>query len=62
MGLNYVGPLIQRFFSIVNTTVVHNQQLVESTDAEPRMKGNLGYGGLTINYMGTGDSLEGWCP
>ena len=34
MGLNCVGPLICELFSI-NTTVLHDLQLVESVDAEP---------------------------
>ena len=30
-GLNYMGPLICGFFSIVNTIVIHDLKLVEST-------------------------------
>ena len=29
-----MGPLILRFFSIVNTTVIHTARLIESLDAE----------------------------
>ena len=34
IGLNYAGPLIRGFFSIVYNIVLHNLQLVESSDAE----------------------------
>lgn len=34
MGLNYAGPLIRGFFSIVYNIVLYNLQLVESSDAE----------------------------
>ena len=38
MGLNFVGPLIHGFFSIVNTTVLHDPWLLESADAEPQIQ------------------------
>ena len=34
-GLNCVGPLMCRFFSIANTTVLHDPQLGESAEAAP---------------------------
>ena len=40
MGLNCAGPLIHGFFSIVNTTVLH--------ELNPQMQ-NLGYGHWTVN-------------
>ena len=36
-GLNCMGPFIWSYFSIVDTTVLHDPQLVESTDVEPRL-------------------------
>lgn len=35
MDLNYAGPLIERFFSIINATVLHDPQLVELLGTEP---------------------------
>ena len=64
-GLNSAGPLTLRFFSIVNTIVLYNPQLVESEDAEPRIWRNRVYGGTgytggpTINYIGIFDSMVG---
>ena len=37
--LNYEGPHIRRFFSIVNITMLHNLRLVDSSDAEPQIRG-----------------------
>lgn len=34
MGLNCTGPLVHRFLSADTYTELHNQQMVESTDAE----------------------------
>ena len=34
MGLNCPGPLMWRYFSVINTTVLHSLWLVESMDAE----------------------------
>ena len=45
MSLNCMGPLIRGFFSIVNTTVLHDLQLIESADAEPRIWRKHGYRG-----------------
>ena len=39
MGLNCTGPLIHRFFSIVNTTVLHGPA-VESADVELQIQKN----------------------
>ena len=47
MGLNCMGPFIARFFSIVNTTVLHHQWLVESLNAEEPQKWRP-----TISYRG----------
>ena len=41
MGLDCMGALIHRFFSVVNTTVLYH----------PQIRRNLRYGGLTISYM-----------
>ena len=41
MGLSCRGPLIHGFFSIVNTTVLHDPCLVESADAEPQIGGTM---------------------
>ena len=38
MGFNCTGPLTGEFFSIVNTTVLQDVRLVESSDAEPWIK------------------------
>ena len=35
MGLNCMGPHTCGFFSVVNTIVLHDRQLVESSDVEP---------------------------
>ena len=35
MGLNFEGPLIFRFFSVINTTVLQGLQLVEFENEEP---------------------------
>ena len=43
-GMNCMGPLICRFFSI-NTTVLYDQRLVESADM------NLGYRRLTLKLI-----------
>lgn len=41
MGLNYEGPLIRGFFSIINARVLHNPQLVEFVEVEPQIRGTL---------------------
>ena len=48
-GLNCVGWLICRFFSIVNTAVLQDPWLVESSDVKPWILKNWGFG-VTINY------------
>ena len=48
-GMKGMGPFICVFF-IVNTTVLHNQRLVKSTEVEPRTQRNCEYGGPTINH------------
>ena len=45
MGLNQTGPLICGFFSMVNTTALHDPQSGESPDGEPWIWRNCGYGG-----------------
>ena len=50
------------FFSVVNTSVLHNPQLVESMDVELQIWRNRVYGGLTISYMQIFDCVEGKCP
>ena len=45
MGLNYMDPLIQSFFSIVNTTVLFEPPLVESVDVEIQTQRNHVYEG-----------------
>lgn len=59
MGLNCVGLLIHSFFSVVNTTVLYNLQLVEYAYVEPQIQRNCEYGGLTINDKWIFDCLEG---
>ena len=50
-SLNCTSPLRHGFFSIVNTTVQHSLQLVESMDAEElQIQRNCIYEGLTLNY------------
>ena len=52
-----MDPLIQGFSLIVNTTVVQDLQLVDSSNTEePRIKWP------TINYTQVSDCLEGWHP
>lgn len=46
MGLNYIGSLIQRFFSAVNTIVLHDTRLVESADVERQIQRSHGFGGI----------------
>ena len=49
MGLNCKGPLILRYFSTANTTVLHNLRLVESSDTEEQqIQRNPGY--RWVNY------------
>lgn len=44
MCLNCMGPLIFGFFfSVINTTILHDLQLTEFADTEPRMQRKLGY-------------------
>ena len=59
MYLNYVGPLTGRFLKVVNTTVLYDPGLVESTDAEPWIQRNHVRGVPTINYMRIFDYAEG---
>ena len=52
------------FFSTVNTTVLHDLQLVTTqmqklTDTE---EANSIYGGLTVSYTQIFNCMEGWCP
>ena len=48
MGLNCTGPLICGFFSIVNTTALHDLQLGEPPDVESWIWKNYGYRGTMI--------------
>ena len=61
-GLNHVGPLILDVFSIVNTTVLHDLQLVESADAnmkKPQIRRNHVYqGGPTAAYRQDFDCVD----
>ena len=43
MGLNCMGPLKCGYFSVVITRVLHNLQLVESTDVEELWVWRAGY-------------------
>ena len=38
MGLNCIGPLIHKIFSVNSTKVSHDQLLVESVDAEMKVQ------------------------
>ena len=51
MGLKCTSPLIHRFFSVVNTTVVHDPWVVESVNVELWIGRNRGYRGLTMSFM-----------
>ena len=48
MSLNCVGPLIHGFFSVVNTTVLHDPWSVASMDVEFRIWRSHLYRGLTL--------------
>ena len=45
MRLNCMGPLkyVDFFFSVVNTTILHDLQQTEFADTEPCMQRKLGY-------------------
>ena len=58
-GLNSAGALIHGFLKVVNTTVLYDPGLVESTDAEPWIQRNHIYGVPTINCMRIFDCAEG---
>ena len=51
MSLKSVGPLTGRFFSIVNTTVLHYPRLVDSMDAGLWVQRNCGYGGPILIFL-----------
>lgn len=53
MDLNFTGPLICEFFSVVNATVLHSPQLVESLD---RMANYKLCAVLTVWKIGTPNS------
>ena len=58
-----MGPLIYGFFSTVNTTVLHNPQLVDSADSEePWIPKNHGYRGLTLRYRQIFGYKGGFAP
>lgn len=60
MDLKYVIPLTHGFvFPTVNTTVLHDLWLVESSDAELQTRRNRAYKELTINYTRISDWTEG---
>ena len=56
-----MGPLIGGFFSIVNTTELHDLQLVESVDVEPTVDVELLYRGPAIINTQIFDYAEGQC-
>lgn len=58
-GFELRGSLIHEFLKVVNTTVLYDPGLVESTDAEPWIQRNHVCGGPTINYMRIFDYAEG---
>ena len=60
-SLNCKGPLICRYFSIVNTTVLRNPLAVESKDVTSDTEAPR-YRGPTINYMWILNYAEGRCP
>ena len=61
-GLNCMGPLTCGFFSLVNTVVLCDLWLVESTDVEPQILRNCIYGGPTINYTQIFQLCRGSAP
>ena len=56
MGFNYAGPFIDRYVSIVNTTVLHNPWLVESQDLELLQGWRAGYK-LQVDYLRVAQGL-----
>ena len=47
-GLKRRDPVVRRiFFSIIHTTVIHDQWLDESASVEPQIRGKQGYRGTT---------------
>ena len=51
MGLNCKSPFIHGFFSVVNSMLLHDLQLVESAAAVPWIQRNCEYGGPAISCM-----------
>lgn len=62
MDLNCMSPLICRFFSIVNSTVLQDPWLVESVDMELQIWRNHVFKGPTINYTQIFNSWEDQYP
>ena len=62
MNLNCVSPLICRFFSTVNITVLHNLKLVESLDADPWHWRDYIYKELSVSYIRIFFCTGGGCP
>ena len=62
MGLKCKGPLIHGFFSIVNTTLLHDPWLVEFLDVEPQIWRDLVYRRQTIHYTHIFGCPKGQCP
>ena len=61
MGLNDMSPLICGFFfSLINTTGLHNSRLVQSLNVEPQVQRNPQHGGSTLISADFSDYLEGW--
>lgn len=58
-GFELHGSLIHGFLKVVNTTVLYDPGLVESTDAEPWIQRNHVCGVPTINYMRIFNCVEG---
>lgn len=63
-GLNWVGPLTRRFFSVVKTMVIRDPWSVESADTEPqiqrhRVHKSTVYRGRTRHYTWILDGAEG---
>lgn len=49
MASNYMGLLVLGLLSIVNTTVLHNPQLVKPVEVEPQR--NCRYGAPTVSHV-----------
>ena len=61
-GFELCRSTYTQIFSTVDTTVLHDPQLLESMDVEPHIWRNWVSGGLTLIYMQVFDCPEGQGP